>query len=266
MFPDTGRSSAFRHRTLVAASILTRSASVAAASVADSTPPITEKISKIPPHHTLTSLSITHVQFAQNDILSKLLAYVTLTPLCILCGYAAVIATSRDLKPLVMLGGQLANELLNLILKRLVKQARPTEYLGDGYGMPSSHSQFMAYFATYMVIMMCRRGIEPGAIIPQTVCAAVTVWSALVVYSRVHLYYHTWQQVVAGTICGFIFALFYYYIVNNILRPMGILEWIVDHPWARRLHARDTDAIPDLAKFDWEMWQQFRKAEKSKNE
>ncbi|KAF9154980.1 hypothetical protein BGX20_004551 [Mortierella sp. AD010] len=240
MFPDTGRSSAFRHRTLVAASILTKSVSAAAAaSVADSTPPITEKISKIPPHHTLTSLSITHVQFAQNDILSKLLAYVTLTPLCILCGYAAVIATSRDLKPLVMLGGQLANELLNLILKRLVKQARPTEYLGDGYGMPSSHSQFMAYFATYMVIMMCR---------------------------SVHLYYHTWQQVVAGTICGFIFALFYYYIVNNILRPMGILEWIVDHPWARRLHVRDTDAIPDLAKFDWEMWQQFRKAEKSKNE
>lgn len=31
------------------------------------------------------------------------------------------------------------------------------EYLGDGYGMPSSHSQFMAYFATYMVILMYRR-------------------------------------------------------------------------------------------------------------
>ncbi|KAF9346647.1 hypothetical protein BGX26_001837 [Mortierella sp. AD094] len=194
MFPDTGGSSAIRHRSIVAASILTKSLS-AAASAADSTPPIAESISKIPPHHTLTSLSITHVQFAQNDILSKLLAYVTLTPLCILCGYAAVIATSRDLKPLVMLGGQLANELLNLILKRLVKQARPTEYLGDGYGMPSSHSQFMAYFATYTVIIMCRRGIEPGTIIPQAVCAVVTMWSALVVYSRYGLATSSLDQV-----------------------------------------------------------------------
>ncbi|KAG0070972.1 Dolichyldiphosphatase 1, partial [Linnemannia elongata] len=82
--------------------------------------------SKIPPHHTLTSLSITHVQFAQDDILSKLFAYVTLSPLAILCGYVAVIITSRDLKPAVMFAGQLANELVNLILKRLVKQARPT--------------------------------------------------------------------------------------------------------------------------------------------
>lgn len=82
--------------------------------------------SKIPPHHTLTSLSITHVQFAQDDILSKLFAYVTLSPLAILCGYVGVVITSRDLKPAVMLAGQLANELVNLILKRLVKQARPT--------------------------------------------------------------------------------------------------------------------------------------------
>jgi len=31
------------------------------------------------------------------------------------------------------------------------------EYLGDGYGMPSSHSQFMAYFTTYVIILMYRR-------------------------------------------------------------------------------------------------------------
>lgn len=82
--------------------------------------------SKIPPHHTLTSLSITHVQFVQNDILSKLLAYVTLSPLAILCGYAGAILTGRDLKAVVMLGGQLVNEVVNQVLKRLVKQARPT--------------------------------------------------------------------------------------------------------------------------------------------
>ncbi|OAQ32909.1 PAP2-domain-containing protein [Linnemannia elongata AG-77] len=215
--------------------------------------------SKIPPHHTLTSLSITHVQFAQDDILSKLFAYVTLSPLAILCGYVAVIITSRDLKPAVMFAGQLANELVNLILKRLVKQARPTEYLGDGYGMPSSHSQFMAYFATYVVILMYRRSIASDPLIPHTVSAVVVLWSALVVYSRVHLYYHTWQQVVAGTICGFFFAIIYYNVVNGVLRSKGLFDWIVDHPLARHFHIRDTDSIHDVAKFDWEMWQQYRR-------
>ncbi|KAF9211774.1 hypothetical protein BGZ59_007611, partial [Podila verticillata] len=124
--------------------------------VTAATNPLINMASKIPPHHTLTSLSITHVQFVQNDILSKLLAYVTLSPLAILCGYVGAILTGRDLKAVVMLGGQLLNEVVNQMLKRLVKQARPTEYLGDGYGMPSSHSQFMAYFATYMVILMYR--------------------------------------------------------------------------------------------------------------
>ncbi|KAF9094704.1 hypothetical protein BGX23_001709 [Mortierella sp. AD031] len=222
--------------------------------------------SKIPPHHTLTSLSITHVQFAQNDILSKLFAYVTLSPLAILCGYVAVIITSRDLKPAVMLAGQLVNELLNLILKRLVKQARPTEYLGDGYGMPSSHSQFMAYFATYIVILMYRRSIASEPIVPHTVSAVVILWSALVVYSRVHLYYHTWQQVVAGTICGFFFAIVYYHIANGIIRSKGLFDWIVDHPLARQFHIRDTDSIHDVAKFDWEMWQQYRKAAQAKSD
>ncbi|KAG9325867.1 hypothetical protein KVV02_006861 [Mortierella alpina] len=222
--------------------------------------------SKIPPHHTLTSVSLTHVQFAQGDLISQFFAYVTLSPLALVCGYVAIIITSRDIKPAVMFAGQLANEVVNQILKRLVKEARPTEYLGDGYGMPSSHSQFMAYFATYTIILMYRRGVLPGAIIPHAVSVLVVVWAALVVYSRVHLYYHTWQQVVAGTICGIIFALSYYFIANKFLRTTGLFEWIVDHPWSRELHVRDTDSIPDLAKFDWEMWRQYRKLGQGKND
>ncbi|KAG0259877.1 Dolichyldiphosphatase 1 [Mortierella polycephala] len=242
----------------------TAGAGVAAASGAS--PEYLEPPSKIPPHHTLTSLSITHVQFRQDDIFSKLLAYVTLSPLAIICGYVAVIITSRDLKPLVMFAGQLANEVVNQILKRLVKQARPTEYLGDGYGMPSSHSQFMAYFSTYVAILMYRRGVAPGAVIPHIVSGLVIFWSGMVIYSRVHLFYHTWQQVVAGTICGCLFAVGYYYITNRILRPMGLFAWVVNHPWARSLYIRDTDMVDDLAQFDWEMWQQALKNKQEKRE
>ncbi|KAF9583902.1 hypothetical protein BGW38_008169 [Lunasporangiospora selenospora] len=31
-----------------------------------------------------------------------------------------------------------------------------TNVLGDGYGMPSSHSQFMAFFATYLNLLIYR--------------------------------------------------------------------------------------------------------------
>ncbi|KAF8936012.1 hypothetical protein BGZ58_004678 [Dissophora ornata] len=260
MSPDVPSSSPLRQRKVIGATLLAGSASSASATS------VLSVKSNIPPHHTLTSLSLTHVQFSQDDILSKLLAYVTLSPLAIVCGYAAIIVTARDMKPAVMFAGQLANEVFNQVLKRLVKQARPTEYLGDGYGMPSSHAQFMAYFATYTLILMYRRGVAPDAFLPHAVSAAVTIWAALVVYSRVHLYYHTWQQVVAGTITGVVFALVYYLAVNNVLRPLGLFEKIVDHPWARQLHIRDSETIPDLAEFDWEMWQQYRKAAQGKSE
>ncbi|KAG0303772.1 hypothetical protein BGZ98_006300 [Dissophora globulifera] len=250
-----------RQRKVMGASMFVAAAAAPTAAAAVAT---TGAASKFPPHHTLTSLSVTHVQFLQNDIVSKLMAYITLSPLGILCGYAAIIITSRDLKPTVMFAGQIVNEVVNQVLKRLVKQARPTEYLGDGYGMPSSHSQFMAYFAVYTMILMYRS--TPDFLMPHIVSTAVFVWAALVVYSRVHLYYHTWQQVVAGTIAGAAFALIYYFVIQNILRPTGIFDKIVNHPWMKLLYVRDTDAIADVAKYDWEMWQQFQKSSRVKTE
>jgi membrane-associated phospholipid phosphatase len=32
-----------------------------------------------------------------------------------------------------------------------------TEILGEGYGMPSSHSQFMAFFAVYVTLYLLHR-------------------------------------------------------------------------------------------------------------
>lgn len=81
--------------------------------------------SNIPPHHTLTSLSITHVLHS-SDIYSRIFAHFTLSPLAITCSYVAVMLTTRDLTVILMLAGQLLNECVNFVLKRIVKQARPT--------------------------------------------------------------------------------------------------------------------------------------------
>ncbi|KAK3823343.1 MAG: hypothetical protein J3Q66DRAFT_397814 [Benniella sp.] len=132
-------------------------------------------------------------------------AYVTLSPLAIFCGYVAVAVNDRDLKPLVMLAGQVLSEALNA-MKRVIKQARPTVH------------------DLLCNLLLYRRDVAMDDIIPPVVSAIVIIWSALVIYSRVHLYYHTWLQVVAGTLCGIAFAVGYYYAVYNILRPSGIFE------------------------------------------
>ncbi|KAF9974222.1 hypothetical protein BGZ73_002408 [Actinomortierella ambigua] len=230
-------------------------------------PPITEPAkSNVPPHYTLTSLSLTHVQFNQDDIISKLLAYITLSPLAILCGYVSVTLTRRELTPAVMLIGQLLNECINFVLKRIVKQARPTEVLGDGYGMPSSHSQFMAYFATYIILLMYKRGAPAGAVIPHVVSVVVVIWAALVIYSRVHLYYHTWQQVVAGTICGVVIGAAWFSFVNHFLRPRGYLDAILDTPVCQWAYIRDTEYMPDAYRREWELWREWRKMNSGKSD
>lgn len=82
--------------------------------------------SGLPTHDSLTSLTFSHVQYTDDGLFSKIMAYTTLSPLWIICAYAGVILNGRDIKVALMFAGQLLNELLNLVLKRLVRQSRPT--------------------------------------------------------------------------------------------------------------------------------------------
>jgi dolichyldiphosphatase len=64
----------------------------------------------------------------------------TLSPFFLFSAYATLILINRPLSVVNILIGQLANEGINYVLKEHLKADRPT-VLGDGYGMPSSHSQ-----------------------------------------------------------------------------------------------------------------------------
>lgn len=58
-----------------------------------------------------------------------------------------------------MFAGQLACEAANFVLKRLLKQERPSRIhrTGKGYGMPSSHAQFVAFWAVAMALFLLVR-------------------------------------------------------------------------------------------------------------
>jgi dolichyldiphosphatase len=73
----------------------------------------------------LASLSLTHVQFNSKDPVAYAMAYITLTPLALLVFYASVAVSRRELISLIMLLGQLTNELVNAVLKEYFQIKRP---------------------------------------------------------------------------------------------------------------------------------------------
>lgn len=58
-----------------------------------------------------------------------------------------------------MFAGQLACEAVNFVLKRMIKEERPQRIhrTGKGYGMPSSHAQFVAFWAVAMTLFLLVR-------------------------------------------------------------------------------------------------------------
>ena len=82
-----------------------------------------------------------------------LLALLTLSPFFLFSSYATIILVNRPLSGFNILLGQLSNEALNGVLKRRWKGIRPGK-LGDGYGMPSSHSQVSHLLPDINTIML----------------------------------------------------------------------------------------------------------------
>jgi hypothetical protein len=98
----------------------------------------------------LASLSLTHVHYDPTNKVSHACAYLALVPQALCIMYATLIWSSREMEILLMFAGQMACEALNWVLKRFIREDRPAQMLGKGYGMPSSHAQFVAFFAVYL--------------------------------------------------------------------------------------------------------------------
>uniref|UniRef100_A0A7S4DF67 Phosphatidic acid phosphatase type 2/haloperoxidase domain-containing protein n=1 Tax=Lotharella globosa TaxID=91324 RepID=A0A7S4DF67_9EUKA len=90
-----------------------------------------------------------------------------------------------------------------------IVQPRPLGCGHPGYGMPSSHSQFMAYLAVYCVLWSYRRVKLDDYLWKILGNAGLCALAALVMYSRVALRYHTVNQVLVGAFVGSIFAIFW---------------------------------------------------------
>ncbi|KAM3581339.1 hypothetical protein VKS41_006166 [Umbelopsis sp. WA50703] len=203
----------------------------------------------------LTSLSLTHVQFHPHDLFGELLAYITLAPLAILVFYASVIVARREVSGILFLAGQLSCEALNALLKEYLQISRPNDHLGTGYGMPSSHSQFMAFFAVQTVLYTHFNIRLDHPKIKWLLYLPTLALTMLVMYSRVHLGYHSIEQVLVGCGIGTIYSVIWFSFAEYV-RQLGLIHWIINLPLCQSIYLRDSRSIDNVAKWEYETWKE----------
>ncbi|KAJ3527756.1 hypothetical protein NM688_g8086 [Phlebia brevispora] len=183
--------------------------------------------------------------------------------------YAALTVQTRELVFIEMWAGQMLCEAFNYVLKHAVKQERPHGELGSGHGFPSSHSQWMGYFAAFLFCHFTfrHRFISTGSRIFDSLrlvvlYTAIGAWSTAVAYSRYYLTYHTVPQVVWGFSIGLLFGTVYYIVVELIPlhRPRSLLgrlrRWALTNPVSTWCRVRDGWAVyPDGGtEAHWQEW------------
>lgn len=192
--------------------------------------------------------------------------------LCVV--YVTLIWATREIEILLMFAGQMGCEALNFALKRWIKEERPkrklvntltvlpadviSEMFGKGYGMPSSHAQFVAFFSISLTLWLLLRHVpgptmsySPSTILERSLLSILALMgAAAVASSRVYLSYHTPRQVWVGVGVGVASAVLYF-IFTTILRRSGLIEWALDTTLARKFRMRDLITTEDIQDAGW---------------
>ncbi|KAK5404415.1 hypothetical protein LTR06_009562 [Exophiala xenobiotica] len=219
----------------------------------------------------LASLSLTHVRYNPNDPFSYASAWLALVPQGLCVTYVTLIWASREVEILLMFAGQMACEALNFALKRLIREERPQQMHGKGYGMPSSHSQFVTFFALSLTLWLLFRHIptssttsySPSTLSERVLLSLLACMGAgAVAASRVYLNYHTPKQVLVGVAAGAVFAVIWF-LFTTLLRRWGLIDWALENWISRKFRFRDLITTEDIQDAGWGRWETRRKARRS---
>lgn len=205
-------------------------------------------------------ISLTHVIYPEDDIIGKILAWSSLVPIFIIVSFVTLILFRRELHTMAWFLGLLVNEVVNMLLKRMMKSPRPCSVLDskklyNKYGMPSSHAQFMGFMAAYAVFFAYIRlkvhvyenftdNIRQHFISLSSVAVAL-----IVCYSRLYLHYHTVEQVLTGLVVGVISGVVWFYVVEYLFTPH--FQTISNTKFAEYFFIRDSTNIPDILWFEY---------------
>ena len=137
---------------------------------------------------------------------------------------------------------------------------------GKGYGMPSSHAQFVTYFSTTLTLFLLFRHVPhptethtPFNLVQRLLLSIVALGcAAAVASSRIYLNYHTPKQVLVGCAAGAISAVLWF-AFTTYLRRAGWVEWLLETQIAHMLRIRDLVVQEDLVDSGWARWVERRK-------
>lgn len=126
----------------------------------------------------------------------KVAADLTKWTVCAIVG--AFLLTYRDALSVLYVIGAGINSATGKLLKRVIKQPRPTSAKSD-HGMPSSHATSLSFLSVLSVVH-----VVVGRGVPWMWGAAGMFMVGAIMASgwRVKAGYHTWEQVVAGWLLG----------------------------------------------------------------
>lgn len=140
---------------------------------------------------------------------------------------------------------------------------------GKGYGMPSSHAQFTAFFATALTLfLLVRHKPRPlvlgsthtplGLLERSAISGLAIIGAGLVAASRMYLNYHTPKQVLVGCAAGAGSAVVWF-VATSIARRAGLVDWVLNLPAVRRLRVRDLVLHEDFVEAGWERYRTSRR-------
>ena len=118
--------------------------------------------------------------------------------------------------------GFFINIMLNMVLKALIQEPRPSEdkrlfnlqilsgkRMGhDRYGMPSGHAEGVFYSTAFIFLTLKNKWIG----------FSFLIISLITSYQRVKYKNHTFEQVLVGSIIGAFMGLFFYYYSSKLLK------------------------------------------------
>ncbi|XP_015111599.1 dolichyldiphosphatase 1 [Diachasma alloeum] len=202
-------------------------------------------------------LSLTLVEYPKGDLVGFFLALISLMPFAIIAGFITLILFRRDLHTIFYFIGIIINDIVGLILKHTIKEARPMrrDVVYVEYGMPSAHAQFMWFFAAYTTVFVCIRMHHNSN---STVSEKLWRWAiiggclsmaSLVTYSRIYLHYHTISQILWGMMIGITMGIVWFSITHLVFTPY--FPVIVTWKTSEYLLLRDTTLIPNVLWFEY---------------
>ena len=120
----------------------------------------------------------------------------------------------------------------------------------DEYGMPSSHSAFGFWVATYVLLQCFWRGGGYSQTFRVSVSVGAVLFAFSVAFSRCYLLYHFPEQAVAGACFGLVLSGAWFWLTVALLQPK-IFPWVEELTIARWLLLKDSSGTDGILEVEY---------------